>query len=147
MIVKLTSEIKYSKKGGTGNKTFEVELVAPSRNDRKFCRQLKQRVSRALTDVVKQYGGDTNNEQNDGVMPTGDEIMAMLSSCNPDILDYGEFCEKMEKSMLPFINIDDGISLKPLLSDQISSDDWELIIGEWIVNFILESQVKKVGTD
>jgi len=147
IIVKLSNELKYDKKGEPNHKTFELELIAPSRDDRKFCRKLKQRVSRGLTNAVAQMGGKQEEPKpgDEGKMPTGEEIMAILGSCDPSILDFGDFCEKMETELLPFIIVDKDIPLNATLSKQIDADDWEMIIGTWIVNFTLDSQTEKVG--
>lgn len=137
MIFKLSEKLTYDKEGGSAE-TFELELIAPSKQDKKFKRKVKQMVNSGMLSLqdIAQEGNKVDNK--DDPKMTGKDFMSLMSATDPKKFDYPEFCEFMEKSLVDFIKVDDKVNMTSLLMDKLDVDDQENLIGDWVVNFILD---------
>lgn len=137
MIFKLSEKLTYDKSGGSAE-TFELELVAPSKQDKKFKRKVKQMVNSGMLSLqsIAQEGNKADNDENTSM--TGKDFMSLMSATDPKKFDYPEFCDFMEKSLIDFIKVDDKVNMTSSLMDKLNDDDQENLIGEWVVNFILD---------
>lgn len=136
----LSTKIPYAKDGEEVKGSF-IKFTAPSSKQLTQCSMLKQSFIRAVTEQAKN-NPDAANEADDGKKIKGEDIIYLL---------YGSESVDMGKILLSAIELfKSGVAMiegeakltKPLL-DEISNDDLEGMLGEYLANFILRSVLNK----
>lgn len=131
----LTTGIDYAKGGEQVEGVF-IKLIPPSSKQLTHCAMLKQSFIRAITEQAKDAAESDKSESD--VEISGQDIIYLL---------YGSASVDMGKILLSAIELfKSGVALidgevkltKPLL-DEMSNDDLEGMLGEYLANFILKS--------
>jgi hypothetical protein len=131
----LGSKFTYSSKGSLVEATFII-LSAPSTKYSKECSALKQAFFRALPP------GDAEVEP-DAKDPTGMEVMILLAISTkvelPEVIEIGK---KLLSSGLA--QVDGEAKLTMHLIELMRADEFDEMLGEYIVNFIIASSLAKM---
>jgi hypothetical protein len=137
----LKRSFSYSHKGDTVDAKF-ITLTAPTSRTAKECSALKQAFFRAMSEqqTVTSSGEATNTD----LEIEGGDVMALLAMSTevdlPDVLDVGK-----KLFQQPGIALVDGeAKLGGTLIDRMSLDDFEDMLGEYMVNFILASSLTRL---
>ena len=147
---KLEKALKFDSKDGTpNNEAYELVLKAPSYNERKFARKLKQRLTEAMMYVTRQSSGETKKEAE---VPKEDEVMDsqailfMLQSVPEGILDWAEFADWFSDNCKSVVSVDEGVGLSSALVKQLDVDTMDSLIGTYLANFTWTSLMKGTGS-
>ena len=144
---KLSSAIIFDKDGSPGQESFELILKAPSYNERKFARKLKQRLTEAMMFVTRQPRSEAEVvEGKEEEEMDGKSILFMLQSVPESVLDWSEFAEWFGNSCSPVVSVDDGVQLTSALISQMSIDDVDSMVGTYLANFTYPSLMKGTGS-
>lgn len=145
---KLSSVITFDKDGSPGQESFELILKAPSYNERKFARKLKQRLTEAMMYVTRQGKAETTVEKDDGKEEEmdGKSILFMLQSVPESVLDWSEFAEWFGNSCSTVVSVDEGVGLTSALISQMSIDDVDSMVGTYLANFTWPSLMSGTGS-
>jgi hypothetical protein len=137
----LQEPVQYANKGEMVEAMF-VTLNPPTSRNMTECAQLKQAFFRALPKT-----GEIEAEASDGGQAelTGEAVMTMITM-SPDVELASVLVTGREllTSGLALIDGEEKLT-KPVL-DNMSADDLEGMIGEYLVNFILASALRKMKT-
>ena len=132
------SEVSYSSGGEQATAGF-IQLTAPTSRHSKECAFLKQAFFRA---IPKDQDADP-----DAVFekPSGDEVMTILAMSND--VDLGGVLEVAAKLFTqPGVALIDGeAKLTKHILDQFHQDDFESMVGEYLVNFTLASSLERMS--
>lgn len=134
--------IKYAYEGEMVDGTF-ITLKAPSSKNMLECSVLKQAFFRALpTDTDStQNSSDDDGEKAD---LTGDAIMTLIMmSQNVELATIIATARDLFSSGVALLEGETKVT-KPILDD-IDPDDLERMIGDYLVNFILASSLKRLN--
>ena len=140
----LTSPITYAHGGQSYEASF-IRLSAPNSKVSRECAALKQAFARALLIQQQQQGPRTEVTEKDDVPdPTGDEVILLLAQSSgvdlPDVLEVGR-----RLLLAPGIaKIDGEVRLTSHLLDLVDQDDFERMIGDYLVGFTLASLFSKM---
>tara|TARA_R110000772_G_C13310322_1_gene440399 strand:- start:9652 stop:10125 length:474 start_codon:yes stop_codon:yes gene_type:complete len=150
---KLSSAIVFDKDGTPGQESFELILKAPSYNERKFARKLKQRLTEAMMYVTRQASAQAaqaaptaNEVEKEDDKMDGQSILFMLQSVPENILDWSEFAEWFVSNCSTVISVDEGVGLTTALVSQMSIDDADSMVGNYLANFTWPSLMKGTGS-
>ena len=135
----LKTSFEYSKKGEILSAQF-ISLTAPTSRTTAECAALKQAFFRAMGE---QEGGDPDKMDQDFDIE-GSDIMTLIAMAKsvdlPDVLAIGK-----KLFQQPGIALIDGeIKFGNELMNRMSVDDLEDLLGEYLVNFILASSLKRL---
>lgn len=129
----LKRKFNYAKSGESKEASF-ILLKAPNSTNRKECAQLKQAFFRSLPEPKE----STDNKDEDSVDIKAGDVMVLIAR-SPNV-DYAEFLEIASKLMISNVALVDGdTKLTIPIMNQMSNDDVEGMVGEYMVNFILAS--------
>jgi len=138
--IKLTSPVQYAFKGDTVDAKF-VMLKAPTARNISDCSFLKKMFTNAAIKAGEHNKKESSSSDSD-VDVTGSDVMELVYA-------FGD-SEDIEKAMIAAKKIfkdcgelDGEITLTMPLIDEISLDDFELMVGEYIANFIAASMLGK----
>jgi hypothetical protein len=136
----LQTKFSYANKGETVQAEF-ITLSAPTSRTTRECAALKQAFFRATND---QETTTTTRESDADLDIDGSDVMALLAISSsvdlPDVMDIGKKLFQM-----PGIALVDGeTKLGSTLIDRMSVDDFESMLGEYFVNFILAFSLRKM---
>lgn len=149
---KLSSVLKFDKAGTPGNETYELILKAPSYNERKFARKLKQRLTEAMMCVTRQAKTETtvettvDKEDDKEEEMDGKSMLFMLQSVPENVLDWSEFAEWFLNSCAAVVSVDEGIGLTSLLVSKMTIDDADALVGTYLANFTYPSLMSGNGS-
>jgi hypothetical protein len=133
----LSEDITYSKDGAdlSSNKLL---LKSPTAKNRKECLYLKQSFLRALP----KGNAETVDGPDNAAEPEADDIINLLgSSQDVDLSEVFEVARNLFTRNTVFV---DGVEpLTTNLFDRIDLDDAQRMFGEYIINFIIQSALKK----
>jgi len=137
--VPLEDTFEYSYKGSSEAASF-IKILAPSAKNLVHCADLKQAFYRATKDAQSdaEASGSESKEK-----ITGSDIIGLM---------YGSEHVEMSKVFLHAKElltsgvclVDGEAKLTKPLFDEMSQDDLEVLLGEYLVNFILRSALKKI---
>ncbi len=135
----LTTQFKYA--DGTGEQVPAkfITFYAPTRKCIKECSALKQAFFRAMNEQdTSKATGETEVEIE------SKDIMALLAISNKvDLPDVMEVAAQL--FLLPGIALVDGEhKFKTALMDRVSVDDFENMLGEYLLNFTLASSLAQL---
>ena len=129
----LTSPLSYSHKGQLEEGTF-VELSAPTGKNSRECAALKQAFFRAATREASPGGGGGAEPE----APTGSEVIMALAASKE--IDLGEFLAQGRKLLTSGVALVEGEEkLTGPLVDAMSDEDFQNMVGEYLVGFCLAS--------
>ena len=140
----LTSHVTYALSGQNYEASF-IRLNAPNSKVSRECAALKQAFARAILIQQQQQGlGTEVTEKNDVPDPNGEDVILLLAQSSgvdlPDALEVGRLL-----LLAPGIaKVDGEARLTSHLLDQINQDDFERMVGDYMVGFILASLFLKM---
>lgn len=141
IIVQLTTPLKYSVSGGFENAN-ELILKAPSNKHRRQANELKQGFFRALKGSADASGNVETTADASNHETTGDEIVTALMMSD---VDYGKYVETFRELLINDVcYVTDAVKLTSPLFDALSLDDTDALLGEYLANFLLASQLRKL---
>lgn len=148
---KLDTPLKFDSKDGTpNNETYELVLKAPSYNERKFARKLKQRLTEAMMYMTHQSRGDASKKEEapkkDEEVMDSQAILFMLQSVPEGILDWSEFADWFSENCKSVVCVDEGVGLTSALVKQLEVDTMDTLIGTYLANFTWISLMKDTGS-
>lgn len=130
----LTTTFNYSHKGESTEATF-IRLTAPTSRHSRECAALKQAFFRAVP------RNEDAEQPDDLADPEGQDVITMIAMSDrvelPDVLDVARKLFTNGVAM-----IDGETKLTNPLIDRMSQDDWEAMIGEYMVGFTLASSLR-----
>lgn len=140
-IFKLTNQIQFHK-GGDVVYIDKIILKAPSAMNRHYTTRLRQTFTQAIKDM-------TSTEQQTKVEKTqtkanidGVSVIAFLMMSKVDLNScYDDFKEILLNGCA-FVDKDSPFN--EMLYDQLIDDDLELMLGEYIANFLIPSWTKQM---
>lgn len=138
MIFPLTTSFDYSKGGEQINAEF-IACSAPNSNYMKECAALKQAFFRALPEG-ESSGEEANPDDLD--MAGADVMMMIAQSTKVELSDVLEIGRKLLGSGL--CQVDGEQKLVDSMIKKMSMDDFESLVGEYLVNFILASSLERM---
>lgn len=132
--------IEYAHKGEVtlGHK---VVFTAPKSNQRKKTTKLKQMFFRAIASI---QGDEPNKPETNDVNKNpdieGDKLLILMAQSDVDYTDFIEtgrslICDGVGK-------VDDVEPFTVFMADKLGIDELELMVGEYVANFILRSALK-----
>jgi hypothetical protein len=130
----LTSPVEYHK-GGDSIPCHILVLHAPSYKNRKYTTKLKQSFMRAIKDMQKTNEPVAAQEQSNDIDGVGVAGLLLMSD-----VDLNECYEDFKMILLhggAFVEPD--IPMTDLHFNQLMDDDLELLLGEYIANFLIPS--------
>ena len=131
----LSDPVKFHKGGSTEETTLLV-FQAPSAKNRRKVSRLKQGFMQAVSSI-KAEGTDAKKEgKAEDIKPQ--EILSVLQMSD---IDYESYVETFFSLVTDGICKVDGseVSLTGQMLDEVSCDDLDKIMGEYLVNFIIGS--------
>lgn len=141
IIVQLTTPLKYSTDGGFKDAN-ELVLKAPSNKHRRQANELKQGFFQALKGSADTSGTVETTADASDHETTGDEIIAALMMSD---IDYCKYVETFRELLLNDVcYVTDDVKLTNPLFDKLSLDDTDTLLGEYLTNFLLASQLRKL---
>lgn len=140
----LTQDFSYSHKGDQVDARF-IKLTAPTSRHSKECAALKQAFFRAQNSFVAQ--ARESDAEPSGEKITGDDvIMMMAASKDVDLPDVFDVARKLFTSgTIAVVDGEPGCRLTSALVDKMSQEDFEVMLGEYLVNFTLASSLEKMN--
>jgi len=137
--VTLTQPIEYAKGGELEAGTF-VTLAAPTSRNMTECATLKQAFFRALPKTGEVEAEDSG--QGDAVI-NGEAIMTLITMSKD--VELGSVLLTAKELLTSGVALVEGEEklTKPLF-DKLSQDDMELLVGEYLANFILASALQRL---
>lgn len=141
IIVQLTTPLRYSVDGGFENAN-ELILKAPSNKHRRQANELKQGFFRALKGSADSSGNVETTPDASDHETTGDEIVTAIMMSD---IDYGKYVETFRELIInEACYVVEGVKLTKPLFDALSLDDTDVLLGEYLANFLLASQLRKL---
>jgi len=136
----LTTKIKYAKEGEEVKGTF-IKLIPPSSKQLVQCALLKQSFIRAVTEQAKNNPDAGDSNESDSKISGQDIIYLLYGS---ESVDMGKILLSARELFNSGVAMVEGVVnlTKPLL-DEMSNDDLEGMLGEYLANFILKSVLSK----
>ncbi len=136
----LTTPISYAR-GGSQEEAQFILLKAPSSRNSRQCAALKQAFWRSVNPDRGQEGG---NETDASAVITGQDVVTMISMSQvvdlADVLDVAK--DLFTKGKVA--QVDGEVPLTRPLIDEMSQDDVEAMVGEYLVNFTLASSLAQM---
>ena len=136
----LKTKFGYANKGESAQAEF-ITLTAPTSRTTRECAALKQAFFRATSE---QESTTTVSNAEVDIDIDGSDIMALLAISKsvdlPDVMDIG----KKLFQMPGIAQIDGETKLGNTHIDRMSVDDFEAMLGEYLINFILASSLRQM---
>lgn len=146
VVVTLDQPIMYDYKGEREEATF-VTLFPPTSKNLQECAVIKQMFYQAANDFSDGSSNDSDSDSDsadsDSGDLSGDDLMQMFYASKIDINKLFLNCKELFKSGVA--KLDGQQKLTAPLLDQIEIDDFEKIVGDYLVNFTLSSILKKMN--
>lgn len=136
----LTRPFSYAFKGEQATAEF-ITLTAPTSKTIRECSALKQAFFRAMGD---REGKDSGGADTEDVTIEGQDILSLLAmSKSVDLPEIMDVAKKLFQ--LPGIALVDGeTKFGQQIMDRMNIDDFENMLGEYMVNFTLASSLKRL---
>lgn len=140
IIVELDRPVLYTPKGeGEQVESKTVVLKAPSAKQLQYTSVLKQAFFQALSSL-KDESGNVVVEGDESEM-NGEAIISMLYMSN---VDFNKIQVASRELFKLVGSLDGQKDLNDLLINKLGADDFEKMIGEYLVNFTLASALKQI---
>lgn len=142
---KLTTPINHHK-GGDSIACDTIILRAPSFNHRRNTIKLKQLFMRAVNTIQKNVASqDASKQKQQKTELDGTAVAGLLLMSDIDLMECIEqFKEIILKDNRPCAFIENEKLMTKMHFDQLSDDDLELMLGEYIANFLIPSWMEKM---
>ncbi len=139
MVFELTEPFEYASGGDMVSANF-IELTPPTSRNMTECSALKQAFYRAIPEGGRDDDDKPEKEDTDDI--TGSEVISMiLRSKDVDLITVLLHAKELFKS----VGLVDGeVKFGKPLIDLMDPDDFENMVGEYLVNFILASTLRKM---
>jgi len=141
----LTGPLRYAYQGDQVDASF-VRFFAPSSKVSRECAALKQAFMRAVPKNQDDAGAGAETPDKEPQISGSDVITVLAMSPDvdlPDLLDVGR-----RLFLAPGVAMVDGeTKLTKNLLDNLSQDDFESMVGDYMANFTLASQFAKMKGD
>ena len=135
----LEDEIQYSK-DGEFVKTKKLLLIAPSNKQRRDVIRLQQSFMQAIKSSMNSFSDSKAKKTTGNETLKGDEIIAMLLMSEIDIC---AMLDSFRDLLLSGSCLLDGkVDFKEIHFDEISINDSQKLMGEFIANFLLPSVIQ-----
>ena len=135
----LNTPVKYASGGEEIDGTF-ITLTEPSIKQLDYISEFKKAFYKAAEKVSSDASPvDTGNDKE---KVTGDQIMALLYSHCPDMKQLFGIARKLFFST-GIAMVEGEVNFTPAIYDTMSINDFERMIGEYLVNFILQSALNQ----
>ena len=143
----LTQKFSYAHQGQQPSATF-VTLKAPTSRNLKECAFLKQafgRAQAALQDRAAMQSAITEGrEASEDTKIEGDDVILMLAASTA--VEYGDVLDVAKKLFSSGVaQIEGETKLTSPLIDSMSVEDFEGMLGQYLVNFTLASLLAKTN--
>lgn len=142
----LTKPIKYHAGGEEVEGAF-ITLTAPAYKQMDKCVPLKQafyRAAAAIADDSEETVSETNASPDDSVM-TPEGLLSLFYQSNEDMVKIILYGVELFKS--PGIaKMEGSVNITHKMIEEMSQDDLERMLGQYMVNFILASALSKAGS-
>lgn len=138
--VSLTSVVQYHSGGELKTATM-VSLKAPTMKSLKHAAAMKQGFFQAMS-AVKSDSVETKTSGDDDGEMNGEAVLALLYMSDIDIDAFFNAARELMKS--GSAKLDDQVDLNDTLLNQLSVEDFEKLVGEFLVNFTLASTLMKM---
>ncbi len=142
IIIQLTTPLQYSVNGQFED-SHELILKAPSANRRRQCNELRQGFMKGMMGMsnnssdVKKADEDKKEE-----LKPGDIVTVLMMS---DV-DFGKYVETFREVLTSgACEVVEGVKLTNPLFDKLSLQDQDTLLGEYLSNFLLASQLAKMN--
>lgn len=136
----LLTPFTYAHGGGTHEASF-IRLLAPTSKVARECAYLKQAFFRSVP-----KDADAGDKAEAAELPSGEDVMMVLAMSKdvelPDVLDVARKLFTAPKIAM----VDGEAKLTNHLIDTMDQDDFERMLGEYLVGFTLASQLAKMST-
>ncbi len=142
----LTKPIKYHAGGEEVEGAF-ITLTAPAYKQMDKCVPLKQAFYRAaagIADDSEETVSETNASADDPAM-TSEGLMSLFYQSDENMLQIILYGVELFKSR-GIAQLDGSVSMTQPIIEQMSQDDLERMLGQYMVNFILASALSKAGS-
>lgn len=140
MDFELSSPIEYHDAGEKAEGRI-LTFSAPTAKQNKYRVQLQQSFFKAVSSLNS--GGEQAQQEGGSAEPTGSEVLMLMLSSDVDMCAVHETFKKMVCSRVCMV--EDSTPLTEHLYDQISADDIDSILGEYLANFILRSALQRLA--
>lgn len=142
----LISQFDYSVKGDTVTAEF-IELTAPTSKNMYQCADLKQAFFRAISEHNKTQNSPADSEEDTKIedLTPIELISALYASNTVDMKEILGVSVELFKSGVAKVDGETKLT-KPLI-DEMSTDDLEGILGEYLLNFILASSLNMMKSN
>lgn len=141
---KLIEPVKYHKQGQEAL-GYKMTLKAPSPANRKHILKLKQHFIEAMQIISDKPRKATDNIASERELK-GSDITNMLLIAGVDVNEAIDIFKELICSS-NLAHVDDSQALTPFIFDNISIEDLENILGEYLKVFIVSSWLEKSNTD
>lgn len=149
IVFDLTVPIEYHNKGNI-EQAYTVTMQAPSNRVKRQSYQLRQGYKRAMKSLMKDFAGskvmDGQNDKLEGDLSRGDEVMTpqeIVEFFQMSDVDYADFMDIFRSLITNKVaTIAEGVYLNSVMFDAISMDDADLMMGEYLSNFLLSASTK-----
>ena len=139
---KLIKPLSYHDGGNSEAIAKELILKAPSNRQRRQTAILKQGFFRALKDLQdsRQDSSEVSDESG-GI--SGTEVLGVIMMSKVNFADYQDTFRELLLNDIAFLA--DREKLKSHTYDDMSDEDSEKLMGEYIANFLLSSWMKNLA--
>lgn len=138
----LTAPFKYSEKGVFIDCT-ELKLYAPSNKNRNECAKLKQGFFRALKDLESMGKNQPESKETKESTIDGDAIVSIIMMS--DSVDFEKYQENFRLLVTNGVcDMSSTVKLNSDMFNNLSDADTERLLGEYLANFLLSSQLQKM---
>jgi len=144
IIFNLSTPIEYHAKGNL-EQSYELVLKAPSNRVGRQCNQLKQGFMRALKSLADGSGEVKTETDANGKEIKADEIIQVLQMSSIDYADYVDTFKSLITNKMA--EVVDGVFLTIPMFENLSIDDTDKMLGEYLESFLLTSQLKKLKSE
>lgn len=144
----LSQKLSYAKQG----KMTETDMLlfkAPKVRHLPLTARLKEIITKAFVSQSKSnqssHAEESSDSTGDDVQITGEVLLMLIMGAGGDDSSYFvDFCDKFKALMLSEICLIDGEQkINAATYDEISDVDIEQIMGEYTLNFLLPSEIRK----
>ena len=134
----LSERLLYSNKTGEQAEGTFVRLTAPTSKHFRECAMLKQAFFRSIPQD-QEHEAKVEKEETPS-MSAQDVIVILSMSKGAELADVYEVAKRLLTNGVA--QIDGVVKLKPLHVEKMSHEDFEGMVGEYLVNFTLASSLR-----
>ena len=139
----LTEVLSYTPKGsGEMKEAISVILTPPSLKQLKHTTVLKQSFFQAISSMAD----DKASSDDSGLAPemAGSDVIAMIFMSDVNVTAMFDSAKELFKSGVA--KLDGTQDFNDIILNKLSVEDFENMVGEYLVNFILASTLKKMNS-